>query len=421
VPPSSAVDTKQAALVRYRVTHRLPCLIGLAAAIFAAVPVSAQVTTLDSAGIAIVTSTAPTRPRDALVLTPTPRINIGGDSSAVFRGIHRVVVLSDGQIVAVERASGELRYFDKSGIRLLRRVRMASGQNQSEPVRRVGIVGGDTLALAVGRSTVIRFDARGVQLDSGPAARPSGPPREILTDVMPSGHQAFIVITAPEQRALGEIWHAEAPFRLLEPQTGTASDLGPHPMLEIEQTRSGPVPRWLGPIGAMAGGTTRVYLGYGARYEARAYDHTGRLRTIIRRTWTPVPITDADWETWVVEWSKRWITSTGDQRTRDVQAVRESPWAEQLPAFSQFMVDRTDRLWVRAAHWQDAIAAGNLNDAPVVQSEWSVFDTDGTWLYDVTMPPHFEPMDIGADYVAGRLRSGGRDLAVVFGLVRATP
>jgi hypothetical protein len=56
----------------------------LAAAIFAAVPVSAQVTMRDSAGVALVTSTAPTRPRDALVLTPTPRITIGGDSSAAF-------------------------------------------------------------------------------------------------------------------------------------------------------------------------------------------------------------------------------------------------------------------------------------------------------------------------------------------------
>ncbi len=123
----------------------------------------------------------------------------------------------------------------------------------------------------------------------------------------------------------------------------------------------------------------------------------------------------------MIEWSKRWITSTGDQRTRDVQGVRDSPWAEQLPAFSQFIVDRTDRLWVRAAHWQDAIAAGNLNDPPVVPSEWSVFGTDGAWLYDVRMPAQFEPMDIGADYVAGRLMREGRELAVVFGLVRSTP
>jgi len=56
----------------------------------------------------------------------------------------------------------------------------------------------------------------------------------------------------------------------------------------------------------------------------------------------------------------------------------------------------------------------------VVPSEWSVFGIDGAWLYDVTMPAQFEPMDIGEDYVAGRLIREGRELAVVFGLMRTT-
>lgn len=400
--------------------ERLPRPIVVAAAILSAMPAAAQVTTRDSSGVAIVTSVSPARPSEAVALSTTPRVLIGLDSSSAFRGIVRVVVLADGRIVAVEKVSGKLRFFDKNGTKFLRRARIGAGADRPEPVRRVGLIRGDTLALLVGRSDAIRFADDGVQLDTVPAAPPSGPPREILTDVLPSGHLVFLVLTAPEQRELGQIWSAAAPLRLRESRTGTVTELGPLPMLEMEQTRAGAVPRWLGPVGAMAGSTTRVYLGYGAFYEARAYDHAGRLRTIIRRAWSPVPITDAEWENWVVEWSKRWITSTGDQRTRDVQAVRDSPWAEQLPAFSQFLVDRAGRLWVRAAHWQDAIAAGSLNDLPVVPSQWSVFDTGGAWLYDVTMPQYFEPTDIGADYIAGRLVRGGRELVAVFGLVRST-
>jgi hypothetical protein len=45
---------------------------------------------------------------------------------------------------------------------------------------------------------------------------------------------------------------------------------------------------------------------------------------------------------------------------------------------------------VRAAHWQDATAAGNLNKLPVAPSQWSVFDTGGAWLYRVTMSTPIE-------------------------------
>ncbi len=129
-----------------------------------------------------------------------------------------------------------------------------------------------------------------------------------------------------------------------------------------------------------------------------------------------MPITPDEWEQWVVEWSKLWITSTGEQRDRDVQKMRESPYATVLPAFSEFIVDRTNRLWVREAHWQDAIGAGSLTDIPRVPSTWSVFDTRGRWLGDVQMPADFQPYEIGADYVAGKARSNGVSQVAIYGL-----
>src|SRR5678815_3547295 len=81
------------------------------------------------------------------------------------------------------------------------------------------------------------------------------------------------------------------------------------------------------------------------RYQIQVYGSNGKLRSIIRRAWTPTPITADDWERWVVEWSKLWVRTTGAERERDIQKVRESPWAEENPAFSQFIVDRGGRLW----------------------------------------------------------------------------
>src|SRR5262249_17234620 len=146
------------------------------------------------------------------------------------------------------------------------------------------------------------------------------------------------------------------------------------------------------------------------------YDGKGELQSIIRRSWTPAPISPDDWEQWVIEWSKLWVKTTGAERDRDVQEVRESPYATELPAFSQLIVDRTGRLWVREAPWQDAIGAGSLSDSPAVTSKWSVFDVRGRWLGDVSMPVGFQPFEIGADYVTGTLRSDGGTRVVVYAL-----
>ena len=74
------------------------------------------------------------------------------------------------------------------------------------------------------------------------------------------------------------------------------------------------------------------------------------------------------------------------------------------------------RLWVRGAHWQDAIAAGSLADIPAVPSAWSVFDARGRWLGDVIMPAGFQPFEIGSDYVAGAMRSNGMSHVAIYGL-----
>jgi hypothetical protein len=79
-------------------------------------------------------------------------------------------------------------------------------------------------------------------------------------------------------------------------------------------------------------------------------------------------------------------------------------------------VDRTGRLWVRGAHWQDAIAAGSLSDMPAVPSTWSVFGARGRWLGDVSMPANLQPFEIGTDSVAGVMRADGLNRAVIFDL-----
>jgi len=215
---------------------------------------------------------------------------------------------------------------------------------------------------------------------------------------------------------IGSRWTESLSLSLVTDSSSTRRELGTLPYLEMEQVSSGPTPIWLSSVGVVAATDDRFYAGFGNRYQIQVYGSDGKLRSIIRRAWTPTPITADDWERWVVEWSKLWVRTTGAERERDIQKVRESPWAEENPAFSQFIVDRGGRLWVREAHWQDAIAAGSLLDSPAVPSVWSVFDSRGRWLGDVSMPTGFLPFEIGTDYVAGILRADGVNHVTIYGL-----
>ena len=112
-------------------------------------------------------------------------------------------------------------------------------------------------------------------------------------------------------------------------------------------------------------------------------------------------MTKSDIDSYVVEWGKRWIKSTGAAAEAERVDLRNDPYAALVPAYSQLLPDATGRLWVREAHLADAPGAGQLNTTPLVPSIWSVFDPAGRWLGDVTMPARFLPRDIGADYVLG--------------------
>lgn len=396
---------------------------GALAAAACATPLAGQGAARDSAGVSIVTTVAPTAPSAAVVLGATPRVVIAsGDSSAAEPAwrIRAVSILGGGRVVVADGVSGQLRYYSQTGAFEYARGGLGQGPGQIRAMSLVRRVAGDTIVVVTGIGSVARFDGVGNTIDTAPPPPRVGPPRSMIAEVLASGHEVLVIPGPVEERPKGERWVATATLQLRAPSSGITTSLGPQPMSEMEQTASGPVPRWLSPIAAIAASPTRIYLGFGARYEIRAYAPDGTLQSVIRRRWTPAPITDADWETWVVEWSKRWVTTIGAERERDVQAMREAPWANMLPAFSQFIVDRSGRLWVRGAHWQDAIAAGSYNDVPVLPSEWSVFDTRGAWLYDVVMPAYFEPFEIGADYVAGRLVQGRRQVAAVFPLVPAT-
>lgn len=395
-----------------------------------AFPLSAQ-QSRDSAGIHIIENPRPAwSNRERLELSPKPQLIIGNttDSAYRFSQIRGVIRLNDGRIAVADGGSRQLRIFDARG-----QFVSASGGRGREPgqLQNMGLIvrlDGDTIAIDAGQSLALFSSTgqfvRSMTLPRSPDAGAAGgragagPPWLQLLAVTSKGSAlatAFQELN-PAPRSVGSRWTESMALRLVARSGDSARKIGSFPALVFQQTPSGLGAVWLSPVGTFAAGADRFYAGFGDRYQIHVYADDGKLTSIIRRQWTPTPITDDDWEQWVVEWSKLWVKTTGAERERAIQKVRDEPWAESNPAFSQFIVDRDGRLWVRTAHWQDAIAAGSLSDYPAVPSTWSVFDVSGRWLGDVDMPKDFKAFDIGPNYVAGVQFTSGSVQVAIYGL-----
>lgn len=376
----------------------------------------------DSAGVRIVENARPAwSDNERLSLAETPRLAIGNstDSAYRFRQVRGVLLLSDGRIAVADGASLQLRLFSAQGQLLSVSAGKGNGPGQLSSMNWVRRLRGDTIAIGSGFSTVGLYSSTGQFVRAPSLARRVATPSTrsmLLIALLNSGLGVAAPFPAQPSRAIGSKWTDSLSLTLVTDSSDATRDIGRFPYVELEQVASGPMAIWLSSIGVFAASDDHFYAGFGNRYEVRVHAHNGSLQSIIRRAWTPTPITDDDWEHWVVEWSKLWVRTTGAERERDIQKVREAPWAEENPAFSQFIVDRGGRLWVREAHWQDAIAAGSLVDAPAVPGVWSVFDSRGHWLGDVRMPTGFQAFEIGMDYVIGTMRKDGVNQVVIYDL-----
>jgi hypothetical protein len=375
----------------------------------------------DSAGIRIIENARPAwSTSDALRLSAAPTLIIGTrpDPSYELSRVAGAARLSDGRISVADGGSLELRFFDSAGTFLNSVGGRGDGPGEFREIDRFTRMPGDTLVVVGGRGIVSFFTGRGQFVSRITAVPPPSRTElgiKVVVEIM-SG-QSFVVATLPDQsrRRSTPRWIDSVQLVLLNRDLSQRKDLGPFPIMQMVMDESTPRPPWFGATAVFASDGIRLFLGYGGEYSIHVYSFDGKLQQVIRRRWTPVRVTRADIDAYVTEWSKRWIRSTGAQAEREKQDLRDDPYASEVPAFSQFLIDRTGRLWVREAHLADAPFAGNLATSPLVPSVWSVFDRTGRWLGDVTMPARFMPTDIGADYVLGIARdSDGVETVVQF-------
>lgn len=351
----------------------------------------------DSAGIQLVTSSAPAWGDRSQWKVSAPTLTIGGvagDSALDFLGIVGAHRFGDGTLVVANGGNGQLRWFSGDG----RHIRTVGGRGKG-PGQFAVLTGlywlGDTLLAWDGRALAIsRFTSTGTFVS-------------IDTLRIADSARAFAVLGAFNNgRLLAEagvaldVEHRD-PGVIRPPRTlfslapgGVADSLGTLPgdqlFLSIQEGNAqlSAVPFGVGSRLAVRG--NGYVASEGDRPQLQEYDETGRLRRIIRWPASRLPLLQDDIDRQLRELLGR--AGTGMQRTRLDSLWRRVPKPDSLPLVVGLVPDEGALAWVRrGGHVAD-------QDAP-----WWVFDREGRLLGTMMLPARASPLDITNEWIVLRV------------------
>ena len=140
---------------------------------------------------------------------------------------------------------------------------------------------------------------------------------------------------------------------------------------------------------SFATGPATFYAGPSDTYEYTEYSSAGRPSRLVRRSIQPAPVESGD-----VAAEKQ--ARLADRPANDLRAslermLAEMPVPDVMPVFDRILVGDDASVWVRSYN-------PAYEDAP---TSWTVFDSEGQILAEVSMPAGLEPQQIGRDYVLG--------------------
>ncbi|MEX0891557.1 MAG: hypothetical protein WEB88_05245 [Gemmatimonadota bacterium] len=352
------------------------------------------VTTRDSAGITIVTSSrAATESPLAWRVPSEPRVTLGADPTDPAGQFHRIrgaAVLADGTLAVLDGATLELRLFNPDGTH--RRTVGGAGDGPGE-FRQPHLVPGR------GSDAVVIYDRQRARLTAVAAdgqvmavRTVDLPPRERnaeLLGLLPDGKLVFRRTVGYVGLPVG-VWEAESVAFVLVDSAGrahtVASPVGRRMYYtehdELGQQGMLDVPFDIEP--AAAASARGLFLTMDERADVHAYDATGTLRRILRLSIPPRVRTPE----LVAEYYRLYTPKGITPWYREQQSRIPAP--EVLPLIDRLVVDDLGLLWAR-----------RYDVDPADQGLWFVFDPEGACQGTVRLPAHLEVEQIGADFVLG--------------------
>ena len=331
---------------------------------------------------------------------PEWSLDLRADLPAGPLNIVGAVRLRTGFVVA-EGITRRLLFYSPDP-RLVRMVPLKSATSRTGPITGLQRVNGDTIAvLGSWEGWALRGgDTLVSSLSFAESNQSQGGRFSMLLAVLPDGSSLWGVLDGAKQAHPPAKRFTDSVDVILQSPTREMRSLRRVPAQMLGTDSAGELTQmWFSPYLVSGATQESFYYGYGVDYLiTRLNPLTGEEKSW-RRAWTPRAVTRADIDEFIDGWSIYW--NKGADSTAVKATMRNHPFAESVPAFSQFLVSTTQELWVRAPNLIDAQADGELNHVPLRSSTWSVFDKEGRWLTDVSLPAGFAPTDIGPDYILG--------------------
>jgi hypothetical protein len=367
----------------------------------------------DSAGIRIVENSAPLlSPENAWTVVSTPSFEIGADerdSMQRLDAVESAVRLDNGRIVLANATDPILRWYDSTGKFAFGAGRFGQGPGEFDGgegrawIYTIWRGGGDSLATwehSPRRMQV--FDPNGKFV------------RAVVADLPP------LMADMAYPQVVGQFAGGFAMF-LLDEREGKPRQLGVVIRDSLDLISYGDNGRFNRKIARVPGlsrhyqevtvpenGRTyqtalavpfaapfviwsdrgRLYYGSGDRYEVVAYDSSGAVRMLIRKTLPLRPLTSAIIEQY--KETRRAAVRSNPERLRNVENAIQKlpPFRDSLPAYRRILTDRDGMLWVQ-----------DYNLPTEAQVNWSVFDLEGRWVTTVSIPRTWQVTDIGRNHI----------------------
>ena len=358
-------------------------------------------TVTDSAGVQIVTSTAPAWAEgEAWTIDTVPSLDIGGSDTDPHYDLLQAADatrLSDGRVAVLNAGTFEVRYYDAAGTWLSSSGRKGQGPGEFEGPGGIFRLPGDTLLVYDYQlRRMSRLAPDGSFLASISMAETNGGTMVFPFGRLTDGSWAATVANFFSGGSQAGVTRSPQVVLHIAPGLNRLTDtmtVLPGEEMWVESGRNGEQ-RFVSvrdmPLGLSsphAVGDSLLYAGDAGQFVIGVYRPDGTLVRSIRYQEPRRPVTSDILDRVKAEE----MSGVADRDRADAEARWEKmPKAKELPAFDALTVDADGNLWVSEGR--------ALPTDPIVAD---VFDPSGKLLGPVAMPPGFSPSEIGRGYVLG--------------------